>query len=299
MLNKIIYTILGIGLTLVFFPHPARDAGRTPVVSGVSTQDVSPSSLKSAPEMAANIDPPKLTAKSALAIDLDSGTILYSSNLDEKLPIASLTKMMTAIVVVRNTNLEATVTIGKQGQVVGSTVGLVAGETITVHNLLKALLIPSGNDAALALANFVAGSQEQFALLMNQEAQTLGLVDTRFANPVGWDSDENYSNTLDLVKIVQEFLKHPELAEIVKTKEAVISSTDGKYSYDLHTTNKLLLDDPEVIGLKTGFTSRALGNLIILADHQDRKVLTIVLGSDNREQDTQNLLDWLFAVYRW
>lgn len=299
MLNKIIYTILGIGLALVFFPRPAHDAGKSPVVSGVSIQNVSPPSLKSAPEMAASIDPPKLTAKSALAIDLDSGTILYSSNLDEKLPIASLTKMMTAIVVVKNTSLEATVTIGKQGQVVGSTVGLVAGETITVHNLLKALLIPSGNDVALALANFVSGSPEQFALLMNQEAQTLGLVDTRFANPVGWDSDENYSNTLDLVKIVQEFLKHPELAEIVKTKEALISSTDGKYTYDLHTTNKLLLDDPEVIGLKTGFTSKALGNLVILADHQNSKVLTIVLGSDNRELDTQNLLDWLFTVYRW
>lgn len=299
MLNKIIYTILGIGLALVFFPRPVRDAGRTPVVSGISTQSVSPSDLKSAPEMAVNIDPPKLTAKSALAIDLDSGTILYSNNLDEKLSIASLTKIMTAIVAVKNADLEATVTIGKQGQVVGSTVGLVAGETITVHNLLKALLIPSGNDAALALANFVAGSQENFALLMNQEAVSLGLVDTRFANPVGWDSDENYSNTLDLVKIVQEFLKHPELAEIVKTKEALISSTDGKYSYDLHTTNKLLLDDPEVIGLKTGFTSKALGNLIILADHQDRKILTIVLGSDNREQDTQNLLAWLFTVYRW
>lgn len=299
MLNKIIYTILGIGLALVFFPRPAKDLAKPAVVSGVAITAPSAIQLKSSPEMAVSLAPPVLTAHAALGYDLNSGTILYANNLDEKLPIASLTKLMTAIITVKNSDLNALVQIGEQGQVVGSSIGLVPGEIITVRNLLKALLIPSSNDAGLALANFVGKNQENFTALMNQEAQKLGLVDTRFANPVGWDSDENYSNTWDLVKIAQEFLRHPELAEIVRTKQTEITDTSGKYIYDLHTTNKLLLDDPEVIGIKTGFTSKALGNLIILSDHNGALVLTIVLGSENREQDTQKLLEWIFKVYRW
>jgi D-alanyl-D-alanine carboxypeptidase len=301
MLNKIIYTILGIGLALVFFPRPAKDLTRTATVSGVTITAPQTVPLKSSPEIAVNLAPPELTAHAALGFDLNSGTILYSNNLDEKLPIASLTKLMTAIVTVKNSDLNALAEIGKQGQVVGSSIGLVSGEVITVHNLLKALLIPSSNDAAVALANFVGQdqTQENFTELMNQEAQGLGLVDTRFSNPVGWDSDENYSNAWDLVKIVKEFLRHPELAEIVRTKSAQITDTTGKYIYELRTTNKLLLDDPEVIGIKTGFTSKALGNLIILNDHNGAMVLTIVLGSENREQDTQKLLEWIFKVYRW
>lgn len=299
MLNKIIYTIFGIGLALVFFPHPAKDSVRKPAISGISTK-VETIQTKPAPEMAMNLSAPILTARAALAYDLNSGTILYSNNLDEKLPIASLTKLMTALTVLKHQDLNAVVKITKAEQgIVGSTMGLVLGETITVDSLLHAMLISSSNDAAVALAGFVSGSQEKFAELMNDQATSIGLTATRFSNPVGWDSDENYSDTLDLIKIVKEFLKRDELRQIVKTKEMIISSTDGKYTHELHTTNKLLLDDPEVIGIKTGFTSKALGNLIILTNHGDGQIVTIVLGSDSREEDTRKLLDWLFTAYRW
>lgn len=287
----------------MFFPHPvAKDSVRKPAVSGISTQAGS-IVLRSAPEMAVNLTPPLLTAHAALAFDLNSGAILYSNNLDEKMPIASLTKLMTALTVINHADPKFQVTITKADETpIGSTVGLVAGERINVSSLLAAMLIPSGNDAALALANFVSGTPEKFADLMNQDAESLHLVNTHFSNPVGWDSydkQENFSNTLDLIKIVQEFLKHEQLRQIVGTRKISVSSADGKYVHQLQTTNKLLLDDPDVLGIKTGFTSKALGNLIILVNRGDSEIVTIVLGSDNREDDTQKLLDWVYRVYRW
>jgi len=299
MLNKIIYTILGFSLAFVFFPRGAQDSVKKPMVSGVSTSQER-SVSKAAPEMAINLSAPIITGKSALAFDLSSGVILYSKNLDEKLPIASLTKLMTAIVVVKHAKFDDVVKVKTPGdQVTGSTIGLVAGENITVHNLLRAMLIPSSNDSALALAEYISGTPEKFADLMNEEAKNLNLADTSYSNPVGWDSAQNYSNASDLIKIVQEFLKHKELAEIVGTKETVIGSQDNKFSHQLKTTNQLLLDDPRVIGIKTGFTSQAKGNLIIMANQNNNKIVTIVLGSDNREEDTRKLLDWLFTAYRW
>jgi len=299
MLNKIIYTILGFGIAFVFFPHAAHDT-KSPAVSGIDIQKAEARPENAAPEMALNLSSPVLTAKSAIAYDLDSGIVLYSKNLDEKLPIASLTKLMTALIVVKSGKLNSEVIIAKSEQgVIGSTMGLVIGEKITANNLLKGMLISSSNDAALALSDFAAGSPEKFAEVMNQQAQRLGLTATHFDNPVGWDSDENYSNTLDLIKMSEEVLKYPELVEIVKTREATVYSVDKKFVHKLTSTNQLLLDDPNVEGLKTGFTSKALGNLVILYDHEGSKILTVVLGSENREQDSKKLLDWLFTVYKW
>jgi serine-type D-Ala-D-Ala carboxypeptidase (penicillin-binding protein 5/6) len=303
MLNKIIFTILGIGIAFVFFPHTARDTSHKSAISGIATQKAEARPEHAAPEMALNLSAPMLSAKSAVAFDLNSGTILYSKNLDDKLPIASLTKMMTAIVTVKHTDLNAVVRVKKEDLTgVGSTVGLVEGEEIRVSDLLKAMLIPSGNDAALVLASFVAGSPEKFADLMNQEAKRLNLVATSFSNPVGWDSyaeKENFSNSLDLIKIAQEFIRHDELKGIATTKETTVYSIDKKYLHNLKTTNKLLLDDPKVEGLKTGFTSKALGNLVILYNNDGNQVLTITLDSENREDDSRKLLEWVFTVYRW
>jgi D-alanyl-D-alanine carboxypeptidase (penicillin-binding protein 5/6) len=299
MLNKFIYTILGIGIAFVFFPHTAHDTGKKSLISGIATQKAQARPEKAAPEMALNLSAPQLTAKAALGFDLDSGTILYSKNFDQKLPIASVTKLMTALVVADRLDWNSKVVVNLPGNVIGTTIGLVNGETITVENLLKGMLISSSNDAAEALAMYASGSTDRFAAIMNDEGRKLGLTVTHFDNPVGYDSDSNYSNTLDLIKIATEFLKNEKLAEIVRTKSLAISSADGKYVHNLRTTNQLLLDDSNVEGIKTGFTSKALGNLVILYNHNGSRVITIVLGSDNRELDSKKLLDWLFTVYRW
>ena len=300
MLKNISYTILGFALAFIFFPHASRDAARKPTVAGIATQNVEAQDLHAAPEMAVETASPNLTAKSAIAYDVDSGTILYSKNLDEKLPIASLTKLMTALIVVEHGNLNADVVVDKSATgVIGSTMGLLSAEKIKVIDLLQGLLIPSSNDAAIALAEFESGNLDDFARLMNQEAQRLGMSNTHYDNPVGYDSDQNYSNTLDLLKLTQEVMKNAVIARIVDTKDATVTSTDGNIIHKLRTTNQLLLDDSNVEGVKTGFTERALGNLIIQYNHNGSKVISVVLGSENREQDSQKLLDWLFKVYRW
>jgi serine-type D-Ala-D-Ala carboxypeptidase (penicillin-binding protein 5/6) len=250
--------------------------------------------------MAANVPVPSITAKAALAYDLKSGSILYTYNFDEKLPIASLTKLMTALVVIRSSDIDSFVIIKKSDiNVVGSSSGLVEGESVRVKDLLRAMLISSSNDAALALANYVGGSEERFVAMMNDQARLLGLVNTHFSNPVGWDIEENFSNALDLSKIVNAFIQSRVLSEIVQTRETEIKSEDNRYTHKLTSTNKLLLENPTVIGIKTGFTTKALGNLIIRDVRGEQDVVTIVLGSENREEDTQKLLDWLFSVYRW
>ncbi|MBX4191366.1 MAG: serine hydrolase [Candidatus Doudnabacteria bacterium] len=302
MLNKIVYTILGFGLAFIFFPHASHDS-RKPVVSGIVTEIANAKPDKAAPEMALNLSAPILTANSAVAYDLNSRTILYSKNLDTKLPIASLTKLMTAIVTVKKSELTDEVTVTRSALLgIGNTVGLVEGERLKVSDLLEAMLIPSGNDAALALAIHVAGSPERFADYMNEEARRLNLVATSFSNPAGWDrwaDKENFSNSMDMIKVVEEFLRHEELRQIVKNKNLEIKSLDGRYVHNLRTTNQLLLEDPNVVGVKTGFTSKALGNLIIQYDINDTSVLTIILSSQDREGDSRKLQEWVHKVYRW
>lgn len=267
-------------------------------VLGTMTRGLS--DLNSAPELASNLEVPNLTAKAAFAFDLSSGSILYASNFDERLPIASLTKLMTALVVVKLSSADALVEVNRNDMVVvGSSMGLVPGEKITVLNLLRGLLISSSNDAGRVLGSFIGGDQENFMRLMNEEAGRMGLNSTHFGNAVGWDSDDNYSTAQDLSILVKEFIKHNLLSETVKIQELEVASVDNKFRHQLTTTNKLLLEDASVSGIKTGFTQQAKGNLIIRSGSAGQEVITIVLGSDNREEDTRKLLDWIFRVYRW
>ncbi|MGE5298307.1 MAG: D-alanyl-D-alanine carboxypeptidase family protein [Acidobacteriaceae bacterium] len=269
-------------------------------VLGVSTESLVQNKLSSAPEFANVALPPQLTATSAMAFDLDSGTILYTHNFDESVGIASLTKLMTALVASDMIKPQDIVTVQKSDTlVVGNNMGLVPGERITVRDLEKGMLILSANDAAKTLARFSAGTEEKFIELMNQRAAKMGLGSSRFSNPVGLDSLENYSTAHDLSAIVKEFMKHSDLADIVKTKEATVYSLDYKTSHQLRTTNKLLLDNPDVFGIKTGYTSMAKGNLISYVVKDNARVVTIVLGSDNREDDATKLIDWVFATYQW
>ncbi len=177
--------------------------------------------------------------------------------------------------------------------------GLVEGEQITVEHLLQGMLIPSNNDAAVALARFVGGNQDNFVLMMNEKAQTLQLKNTHFSNPDGLVSADNYSTANDLSKITKEFLKYSLLERIVATAGLDVSSVDGKFVHKLKTSNKMLLDNSDVVGVKTGFTSDAQGNLILKIDQKGIEILTIVLNTPNREDDTQKLIDWVYANYKW
>jgi serine-type D-Ala-D-Ala carboxypeptidase (penicillin-binding protein 5/6) len=258
------------------------------------------SNFQAAPEFLNIPGIPQLTAKSAFAYDLQSGAILFTSNFQDKVQIASLTKLMTALVVVDNMDLNKVVTVQRSDtQVIGTNMGLLDGEQIRVVNLLNGLLIPSSNDAAKALARVTAGSESRFVDLMNAKAKALGMDSTNFDNPVGLDSWGNYSTAYDLSKLVTEFVKNPVLSEIVQVKDTVVESSDERFVHQLRTTNQLMLENKNVTGIKTGFTSLAKGNLIIRQNIEGAEVITIVLGSDNREEDSRRLINWLTSVYKW
>lgn len=298
MLKKLsLITLLAIGL--IIYPKIKNKEVLIPVVSSAITQTTISGSQLAAPEFIGTSEP-ELSAKAAIALDLTSDQKLFSKNPDERLPIASLTKLMTAMVVLDKVSEDKIATVAKEDTVViGSKMGLVSGEQMTVKNLLFGLLVPSSNDAAMTLARFAGGDVQKFVDDMNAKAIQLKLANTHYDNPVGLDSSQNYSTVNDLVIITREFLKYDLLEEIVATTGLEVSSVDGKITHRLHTSNKLLLENSDVVGVKTGFTSDAQGNLVIKMEHASQKVLTVVLNTPNREDDSRNLLDWIFKSYRW
>lgn len=244
-----------------------------------------------------------LSARAILVKDPVSGYVLFEKKVQETLPIASLTKLMTAMVVNRRVQSEELVEISwEDTQTTAYRVELVPGEKISVGNLLKAMLISSANDAALALARHAGGSVEVFVTEMNKEAERLGMEHTSFENPVGFDAPNHYSTAADLSLLVEEFLRYPELLEIVSTKSETVYSADRHVRHSLLTTNRLMMEYPQIVGLKTGYTAEAKGNLIILSDdpgHPGYEYFSIVLGSDNREAETSVIMNWVLNSFRW
>ena len=241
---------------------------------------------------------PTLTAAAILVKDAASGAVIYQKNHETRLPIASLTKLMTALVAVKYGDLDDEVEISPADlEVSAYRVGFSPGEKVAVADLLKAMLISSANDAALALARYSAGSTENFVKEMNDQAVALGMTETSFANPIGFDSPAHYSTAADLSKLVEAFISRPELLDIVKLPSAIVRTVSGKESRQLYTTNLLLRERPGVIGLKTGYTAEAKGSIIILMG--EPRYYSIVLGSREREKETSILLDWVEKEFVW
>lgn len=245
---------------------------------------------------------PPISAETAFALDLDSGKALVALNADERRPIASLTKMVGALVVARVIH-EGLVSLAdaveiEESDLVDETIfshmGLVAGDTVTVEQLLQGSLIPSGNDAAKALARHVgtmlAGEgddpTEAFVAEMNDIVAELGLRDTQFANPDGDDDDRNFSTAHDLAIIGQEVMQSRVLTRIVSMSEVTVTSVGPEHrQYELFNTNHLL-DAPGVDGIKTGTTDGAGACLVASSVLEDgRHVIVVVLGSDPDPDD--------------
>jgi D-alanyl-D-alanine carboxypeptidase len=301
MYKKIIYSTIGFLIGIAFLPQTFNNPKSTikPTVLGIETGSNQEQIFQS-PEISINLSPPVLTAKSALVFDLESDTILFSQNFDQRLPIASLTKLMTALVVIDQRQLSDEVKISASDtKVVGSAMGIKTGEIYSVKDLLQGMLVSSSNDAALALARNVGGLKENFVTLMNDKAQDLKMLDTNFTNPVGWDINDNYSTCLDLKKLVVEVLKHEELKKIFRIKEVSVLSKGGESQHKLVTTNKLLLTNSNIVGIKTGYTTKALGNLIVDSEVSGTNVIAIILNSSDREGDAEKILEWVYSVYRW
>lgn len=251
------------------------------------------------PPLSKNIDVPQVSAKAVFVKDLGTGTILYQKNTSERLPIASTTKIMTALVASDYYKPNSILVIGQSFQIPGSKVGLNYGEDLSFRSLLYGMLLNSGNDAAYAIAENYPGGVLGFVSAMNKKAQYLNLINTHFENPAGFDSPNHYSSAKDLEIITEEALKDSQLTRIFATKETNIVSLDKKYTHPLANLNKLLSTVKGVLGVKTGYTEEAKENLVTLVDRNNHKILTVVLGSDDRFGESTNLIEWVYSNFTW
>lgn len=251
------------------------------------------------PPVSKNLPPPFLTAWAIFVEDLTTETILYQKDANISVPIASTTKIMTALVASEFFKQNAVLTVGPSARISGSKVGLFSGEDLSFRSLLYGMLLNSGNDAAFTIAENYPGGMLGFVSAMNKKSLELNLKNTHFDNPAGFDSPNHFSSAKDLAKITQEALKNYQLARIFATKETNIVSLDKKYTHKLFNLNKLLSDVSGVLGVKTGTTEGAKENLVTLIERDGHKVLLVVLGSEDRFDETKKLIDWVYANFTW
>lgn len=245
---------------------------------------------------------PIINALSSLAMDLKTGNLLHAREIEQKLPIASITKLMTVIIILEENNFEEEVTIGKETTEIGGVkIWLFEREKITIKNLLKASLIHSANDAAHALAIYNAGNVADFVKKMNQKSELLGLKNTHFSNPMGFDDDKNYSTAFDLAILTTYGLKKTFIRETIQIQKDEIFDISGKVKHSLESTNKLLTDDfLKVKGVKTGQTEKAGGCFIALIENEKgNEFLTVILNSPARFSETKALAAWVIKNYIW
>ena len=239
---------------------------------------------------------PTLNSRAAIVIDRSTHTMLYGKNENEKRKMASTTKIMTGIIVLENSNLNDIVTISKKAAGTGgSRLGLKTSDKITVKDLLYGLLLCSGNDAAVALAEHVGGDIEGFAKLMNDKANSLNLTNTHFVTPHGLDKDEHYTTAYELAILTDYALNNSSFKSIVSTKNYTV--TINQTPKTLNNTNELLGNLNGVYGVKTGFTNGANRCLVTSAKRGNLDIICVVLGADTkkfRTQDSTKLIEYAF-----
>lgn len=265
-----------------------------------STVTFTPVKYVVAPTLRANAPAYQSPAKSAIIYDTASGTTLYAKNENESVPMASLTKLMTALVILQNHSPDEIVTIPEGLPTLGASdqkIGVVAGEKFKLSELMKALLIYSANDVANSLAVWDAGSTNSFADKMNAQAKTWSLTDSHFTNAHGLDETNHRSSARDLLTLSSILLHNQKFRKLVDTSNATIYNEKGK-PYTFTTTNKDLAL-PYVYGIKTGLTDTAGQCLVLLAQKGGHEIITVVLNSPDRFQDSKNMVDYTFTNYIW
>lgn len=229
-----------------------------------------------------------ISAKAYIILDNDSQTILVSKNEGLRFSMASTTKIMTALTALEYFKLSDVLTV-KNALVEGSKVGFLLGEKISFENMLYGMLLPSGNDAALAIAQDYPGGEKAFVEKMNQNAKKFHLANTHFADPAGLDDDGDYTTALDLARLASIAIKNPVIQRVVNTKSIVIANIANTRAYPISNLNKLLGIDG-VDGIKTGFTEEAGGVLVTSKKENGHTLIIVVMKSDDRFLDTQNIL---------
>lgn len=234
-----------------------------------------------------------VSAKAAVVIDAVTGEILYSYNCNSRMPMASTTKIMTALLLCELCeDLTETVTVTQEMVAVeGSSMGLLAGDTVSYHDLLYGIMLASGNDAANTVAISLCGSIENFVSLMNDRAKNMGLVDTNFVTPSGLDAEGHYTTAYELALIAKVALANTDFASAAESKSARLCYGNPPYYRTLTNHNKLLKTYDDVVGVKTGYTQKS-GRCLVSASKSDGKfVIAVTLNDGNDWQDHRYLLD--------
>ncbi len=263
---------------------------------------------KTLPERDWSVLPPELSAQSVYVVDAQTQTVLLAKNETAQRSIASLTKLMTAYVASRRIPPASDIVISREAVATEGKAGdLVAGESLSFYDTLAALLLPSSNDAAEALAQAVG--RDMFVSLMNEETHTFGISDTAFKNPSGLDEEGQYSSAKSVVEIFRRVYEIEPLRQVLSEAVHEARSRDEKIFHRFLTSNWLLGSYPGVIGGKTGFTDEAGQSLIIawqppesaLIERKDSApvVFAVVLGSQDRFGDMRTVLNWLVKAYHW
>ena len=238
------------------------------------------------------------SAKAACVMELTTGRVLFEVNSRDRLPMASTTKVMTALLAIEHGDLTAQVTCSQNAfGVSGTSIYLAQGETLTLEEMLLGLMLASGNDAAVAISEHIGGTTAQFVAMMNARAREIGAVNTHFANPHGLPDDNHYTTAYDLALIAREAMGNPVFRGLVSTERASIPWAGRDYDRQLRNKNRLLSSYPGATGIKTGYTSRAGRCLVFGASRDGMELVGVVLGCADWFDEAERLLDGCFATY--
>lgn len=249
-----------------------------------------------------NIAEPMLNAASAALFDVQSGRFLFAKNINKRLPIASVTKLMSAVVVLENLNLNQIFSVPAETiNVDGNGADLFKDEQLRVVDLLKIMLVKSSNDAALTLAAEAQKLGINFVSKMNEKARNLGMFNTNFKDPAGLNDYDAFSTASDLIKLVNYAISYEIIPNTLKEKVMDVSSADKKIIHHLVNTNKLLGQIRGIIMGKTGYTDNALGTMVLAVDLDNGgdSLVSVVLGSQDRFGETKKLIEWGMKAYNW
>ena len=293
--------LLAFSCLFVAFLYPGQSSLQTLVLhtSAVRAYALPPLSQVSYPK-SDGVLAPSLSARAIFIQDAVSKTIIYSKNPDTRLMPASITKVMTALVALDYwKDLNTVIEVKNEDRAIGQTIKLEKGERITLKNVLYGLLVHSGNDAALAVADNYPGGYSAFVDAMNQKAQDLHLDHTTFKNPSGVEEYGHLTTARDLAILAATALQNPVIADMAQTKHVVVTDITGTIIHDLDTTNELLGVIPGLKGLKTGWTDLSGECLISYVERDEHKTIIVVLNSLDRFGDSTKLINWVYSHHEW
>lgn len=296
-------------LCIAWFGAPKSDKTKSLSQLRVKTLDLGPITglpLAEFPTKKNNAPPSGVQAHNTYLMDINSGYMLDGDNELQPVPIASMTKLMTALLTIEHQPLDKQVTVPEEAaNVIGSTINLKAGEVLTVHDLLYALLLNSANDAAYTLA-MIDGTKDQFVVQMNQRAKELGMTVTNYKDPAGLD-DDGRSSARDVGILAGYVYRNERLSAIAQTSQTTIKSVDGKWTHQLDNSDRLVKDELRLdgmIGGKTGFTPTAGHNLVAVAQRDGHRLVAVVINTYNYDNsasavEVRKYLTWGFQSFDW